>query len=308
MDSPDTAPLQVAHVLLPLDGSALAAAALPTALAMVGRFGGRLVTIGVAADDRRVGRLRDEIEAAVGDVPDVEVVVGVGDDPAAMIIEHANALSSSVICMSTRGRGRVAGAVIGSVARAVFQRSSMAIVAVGPQADRPPALVGKDRRRPAGFPEPLSVGGVIACVDGSSASEAVLPEAARWAVALGHELTILTVAEDAAAGSDGKRPNRFGPADPEAYVQRVAAEWTDAAQKVTAVVAVDPISVSSGLRAHLAAHPAALVALTAHARTGFDRVGAGATAADIVRTSTAPSLVVPLPSEAIPQNGGPSVR
>ena len=55
----------------------------------------------------------------------------------------------------------------------------------------------------------------------------------------------------------------------------------------------DPVSVASGLRAHLAARPAGLVALAAHARSGLERLRLGATAADLVRTSTAPALVVP---------------
>jgi nucleotide-binding universal stress UspA family protein len=168
------------------------------------------------------------------------------------------------------------------------------MITVGPQADRPPALVGKDRRRPAGWPEPLSVGGIIACVDGSSASEAVLPEAVRWAAALEVHLTILTVAEAAPVGTDGKRPNRFGPVDPEAYVERLAAAIARDLPNTSGEVVSDPISVAAGLRAHLAAHPAALVAVTTHARTGLDRLRLGAAAADIVRSSTVPSLVVPV--------------
>ena len=43
-----------------------------------------------------------------------------------------------------------------------------------------------------------------------------------------------------------------------------------------------------------ATHPAGLVALTAHARSGLKRLRLGATSAEIVATSTAPALVVPL--------------
>jgi nucleotide-binding universal stress UspA family protein len=73
--------------------------------------------------------------------------------------------------------------------------------------------------------------------------------------------------------------------------------WSDVAAKVEPVVAFTPISVPSALRSHLATHPTALVALTTHARTGRERLRLGATAADIIRTSTAPALVVPLTSE-----------
>src|SRR5207244_7813305 len=51
-------------------------------------------------------------------------------------------------------------------------------------------------RRPRGWPEPLSVRRIVACVDGSGPSEQVLPLAAAWARALGMSMTILTVIED----------------------------------------------------------------------------------------------------------------
>ena len=60
------------------------------------------------------------------------------------------------------------------------------------------------------------------------------------------------------------------------------------------VVVRDPIGVASGVRSHLAARPAALVAIAAHARSGVDRMRFGATAAEIVAAATAPALVVPI--------------
>ena len=104
----------------------------------------------------------------------------------------------------------------------------------------------------------------------------------------------LTVAEDVPRALDGTRPNRFGPADPQRYVTELADRWR---QHVDAVgeVAFDPIGVATGVAAHLAARPTALLALTTHARSGLERIRLGATAADIVHKSTAPVLVVPLP-------------
>jgi nucleotide-binding universal stress UspA family protein len=141
----------------------------------------------------------------------------------------------------------------------------------------------------------LSTGGVVACVDGSRESEAVLPVAAQWAATLGMELAILTVAEDASPTLDGTRPNRFGPPTPREYVEELAERWRQVVPNTGGEVAFDPISVASGLRQRLAAQPAGLVAVTTHARSGLARVRLGAVAATIVRTSTAPTLVVPLP-------------
>lgn len=292
--SVNSPPLTFRHVLLPLDGSSFSAAALPTARALQDRFGAELLIISVAADNREAEGLLRSAEKSVGDGPPATVDVVVGGDPAQTITARADELEPCVVCMSTSGRGRIAGALIGSVARAVLTLSTRPVVAVGRAADRPPALVGRPvRRRPASWPAPLSVDRLVACVDGSQESEAVMPEAARWATTLEMRLAILTIAEDAVTIS-GEQSNSFGPPDPRQYVDSLAAHWRAAVAGTTGEVVFDPIGVASGLRAALAARPAGLVAVTTHARTGLERIRLGATAADIVRTSTAPVLVVPM--------------
>ena len=58
-------------------------------------------------------------------------------------------------------------------------------------------------------------------------------------------------------------------------------------------VVYDPISPADGMRDFLAAHPAGLIAVTSHLRDGFPHLVLGSAAASIIRTSTAPALVVP---------------
>src|SRR5919202_1961316 len=107
--------------------------------------------------------------------------VVVGDDAAPAIAATAADLGSTLICMSTRGRGRIAGAVVGSVARSLLQTAREPIVVVGPFADRP---------SPFGSPPPvpLSVPRLVACVDGTPPSESMLPVAGAWADTLGMSL------------------------------------------------------------------------------------------------------------------------
>jgi nucleotide-binding universal stress UspA family protein len=292
----DVPPAGFRHVLLPLDGSRFALAALPTARALCERFHAELVAISVAADERRARRLQRHARRALDGGRDnrerAEVVVG--DDPALFINARVTELGSCVVCMSTRGRGRVAGAMIGSVARAVLQSSMAPMLAVGPQADRPPLLVGRPRRRPGSWPKPLSVRRLVACVDGSAASEAVLPVATQWAKTFEMSLTILTVAEDALALDDDVHRNRFGPPDPGSYTERLAARWKQIFADTVGEVVVDPVGVASGVRTNLNSRPAGLVAVTTHARTGAERLRLGAVAADVIRESAVPVLVVPL--------------
>jgi nucleotide-binding universal stress UspA family protein len=83
-------------------------------------------------------------------------------------------------------------------------------------------------------------------------------------------------------------------ADAHVYVARLAERWQHHADNVTGQVVSDPLSPADGIRAHLDLHPAGLVAVTTHAREGLHRLRLGATAANIVRVSVAPTLVVPL--------------
>lgn len=284
-------PVRVRHVLVPLDGSEFALAALPTARALSERFGAELHAISVIEGRDDGGRLSALAAAALGIDPDDDHARVVRDDDVAgAILQRGEELGDSVVCLSTHGRGRLSGAVVGSVARELVQRCTTPLVALGPLADRPGWSPARS------WPEPLSVPRIVACVDGSEASEQVLPVVAGWAQALDMSLTVLTVVEDGLPPfrSEQKPPPEGRAADPVAYVSALAGQLSDTVADVRGEVVRDPIGVASGLRTYLDQHPAGLVALTTHARSGLQRVLLGATGASIVHASTAPCLVVPL--------------
>jgi nucleotide-binding universal stress UspA family protein len=283
--------LQVRHVLVPLDGSELALQAMPTARVLAQRFGAELHTVSVAGTDDRAGRLRALASAALDlETPDHRVFVATEGDPAEVITRRVEALDSCLVCMATHGRGRLRGAMVGSVARAVLQRSSDSIIALGPSADNPGWSP-----RPRSWPEPLSVPRLVACVDGSHASEQVLPRAAIWARALGMSLTILTVIKDVPPAIRPEQHRRYGSdAEADSYIERLVQQWRDRVPDADGKVIRDPIGPASGLRSHLDQQPAGLVAVTTHARSGMQRVMLGAAAASIVHASVAPCLVAPV--------------
>lgn len=282
------------HVLVPLDNSALAAHALPTAHALAERFGADVHTISVARDDDEADRMREQATIALGGVDAgdrVEVVVG--GEPVDGIERRYRDLGSAVVCMSTHGRGRAVGALVGSVARSLLQQSRDPIVAVGPFAERPPEFVS--RQAPEPLPVPLSVRRLVACVDGSKPSEAVLPVATAWAGALDMSLTILTVADPAfpPLDPDDVWKRRYGPeGNADGYMEDLVARWEHDARDIEGKVVYDPVSPTSGVKAYLDRHAAGLLAVTTHAHRGWRRLF-GAGAAGIVRASEAPTLVVP---------------
>jgi nucleotide-binding universal stress UspA family protein len=136
----------------------------------------------------------------------------------------------------------------------------------------------------------------VACVDGSEASEQVLPLAAAWALALEMSLTVLTVVEDAPPPirPDSGRSRYGGHADAASYIDELVQQVRTHVADTDGEVVRDPIGVASGVRAHLVQRPAGLLALTTHARSGLQRVLLGAAAASILHASVAPCLLAPV--------------
>jgi nucleotide-binding universal stress UspA family protein len=230
--------VQLRHVLVPLDGSEFALQAMPTARVLAERFGAELQTISVVRADQDAARLRAlasaELDVELGD----EAQVVSSSDPVDIIAGRAEELDPCLVCLTTHGRGRFSGAAIGSVARSVLQRSIAPMVALGPEADNPGWSP-----RPRGWPEPLSVPRIVACVDGSDSSEQVLPLAAAWAGALGMSLTILTVIADELSPIRGEPDQRYGSeGDAQSYIDSLVHQWHDRLAHVDGEVARDPIS------------------------------------------------------------------
>lgn len=264
-------------VLVPLDGSAGAERALPTATWLAERLGARLdvVAAEVGRDElwwyrRYVDDLRERC-LSICDAH-VEQAGSVADAVARLAV----AGGPTIVCMATHGRGRTA-ALLGS---------TFADVAAG---DRPLVAVGPHvRQAPAG-----TAGTIVACVDGTEESGRIVPEAAVWARRLGMAMAIVTVAEPPAhlwlppAG----RVRAFGPADPTMYLASLAASPELAGLEVATNVVSDPVGPDVGLFRYLEAHPATLLALGTRGRRGLTRALHGSEAARIVHGSPVPALV-----------------
>ena len=178
----------IARSSCPLDGSHLAEGAIPTAEALAARFGATIHTVTVAVSDFELRRMRIEAARSLGTGPDdPRIHVEVDTDVAGAVQRRASELDSCLVCLSTHGRGRIAGTVVGSTARDIIERGHHPVVVAGP------VVVHPDPDKAA--TPPLGVDRLVACVDGTPASERGLPVAAAWAQALGMKLTIVTVAE-----------------------------------------------------------------------------------------------------------------
>ncbi|HET7486709.1 MAG TPA: universal stress protein [Acidimicrobiales bacterium] len=280
---PAVGPLTVDNVLVPLNTSAASEAAIAPAAELASHLGAILhfVTVGVEqveaeAMARRLDELCEEHPAAVDTRVDWDVP---GE-----IVSVAEELAPAVVCMASHARGRVGEAVLGAYAPDLLAMSTDAVLLVGP--DYEPG-------------RHLTDGPVLACVDGSHASELVARVAIRWAVALGLPVRVVTVAEPAPAGLDDRTVHRLhGPdGDPQAYVDALAARWRQPGLDVTGLAVYDPIGPAPGLATLLESTPCGLLAVTTHARTGFRRAVFGSQTASILRHSPVPVLVAPMGQE-----------
>jgi nucleotide-binding universal stress UspA family protein len=280
-----TDPVEVGHVVVPLDGSPFSERALPVAAWVAARLDAdvHLVEVVPPAEGQ------EGCEGAIRYLDSVarrhratgwEVVQ---DTDVGQALSETVAIGPGrVACIATHGRDRSA-AVIGSVAASLLERS-----------DRPAILVG-----PAGRPVTAEDAPVVVAVDGTRRDEALLPVALGWAARLGRRLEIVTVAEPAPPGHrEEAAPRRArGPAEPEAYVESLVARASGAGVTVASRAVYDPISVRDGL-VPLIDRTAALVVLGSGRRQAVPLMVLGSNAARVVHDAAVPALVVPLPRGA----------
>ena len=294
--SRDNADAGVDTILVPLDGSRLAKRALPVAAEFARRLGADLhLLTAVETEDDRIRAAAQLAAVRTRSLGTVQRSVVVSRDPAGAIHETLRRLGRAVACMATHGRGRSA-ALIGSVATEVVARGHDPLVLVGP-ASRHWLHPPRQRWGYRNWQEPFDGHGVIASVDGTPVSASLVPIALRWADWLKESFAVVTVAEERPEPvRPGPVRRDFGPdGDVDDYLEGLARPFREDGHKVDTLALYDPISPAEGLQRYLWAHPACLVVVASHSRSGITRVVFGSVAAAIVHLGMSPVLVVPRP-------------
>jgi nucleotide-binding universal stress UspA family protein len=275
-------PVEVAHVVVPLDGSPFAERALPVAAWIAAGLGADVHLVRVVpceAEEESEGAIRylDYVarshHAAAWDVVE-------RNDVGAALADTVGS-PGSLACLVTHGRGR--SLLLGSVAVSLLARANQPIVLVGPVARRVTA---------ADAP-------IVVAVDGTTQDDVLVSVALGWAARLGRRLEIVTVAKPAPHWyMDGARPRQaWGPAEPERYVESLAARAESAGVAVAARAIYDPVNVRDGLVPFLD-RTAALVVVGSRHREGLGRMVLGSHSVHIVHDAAVPALVVPVPPSA----------
>jgi nucleotide-binding universal stress UspA family protein len=263
-------------VLVPLDGSALAARALAPARALAERTGAALVLFTAWWGDDEL-RAQERLDRYVEDLgfegASAEVVHDALIAPAIL----ARAGPETIVCMSTRGRGGLGEAVLGSVAEEVVRTS-----------DRPVLLVGPNVEREAWASELWFTDGTLLCpVDGSERSISVVPVARRWSDFLGLSLRVVEVVPPPMGLQLRPEP------DEGTRRARAAAEALAGLEGSPDWEVIEEQDAAKALVDHARRLPVTLFVMATRARRGFARVALGSVTMQVVHRSPVPVLVVP---------------
>ena len=286
----DTSEVSFRNVLVPFEDVRALDGSLPTGLALARIFGATLHTFGVVDDHRDLDRASAvATAAAVSCHPAMTATSAavVAADPAAAIAGRAEDLGATVVCLSTRRRGRT-GRLLDGLSRRLMNLEQSALVAIGPRAEQPTWADDPNHR-----PTPLAEGRLVVCVDSPPESERAVAVAARWARALNRSLSVVTaIDEDADPLQRAGAMRRLTEPIARLHVATLTATIPKSVGVDFQVLRSNTGNVEA-INEYIAERPTAMLVVTLPDRTGLRRLLSGGTATKIVQTATVPSLVIP---------------
>jgi len=313
-------------LLVPLDGSPLAEAALPYATTIAQASGARILLLTVLESEPLrtmvVGgdeRLRTEIEAgwrtpaegylagvaarlaARGVRAEYQAVVG---DPVDQILATAEDERATMIVMATHGRGGLQRLLLGSVADKLMRMSTRPLLLVRPPEDLPPST-----------DEPATIRRIAVPLDGSQLAEAAVPLAVDLAGLLKARLLLVRVeplAQSLMVPFDlsGTVPD-FAALD-----ERIATAATEYLSSVQARLPAEIVSEMLVVRGSpaptllevLERDRVDLVVMSTHGRGGLQRFVLGSVTERVVRAGVPTVVVRPVAVEAERRSLEPHAR
>ena len=314
-----TAAAKIERILVPLDGSRLAEAAMPIVTRLAEACGVAVSLLHViekvapanihgephlvkeADAEAYLARLARQL-ASSGHTVDYHVhEVPVGD-VARSIASHADEQASDFVVMATHGAGDVRRGLWGSNAQRVLQICRRPVLLV-----RTESVPPEPRRfEPATIMVPL---------DGTVTAEAALPLASKLARALGAQLRLVMVVPTLGTVAGEKHPHAaFLPRTTRMLLnveEEQAAAYLD--QLVSSLEGAGVATVAeirrgapvSELAADAAEHADGLVVAATHGRAGLQAIWSTSVAMRLLTRTTAPILLVPI-VEPAPSRTAPS--
>ena len=294
------------HIVVPLDGSSLAEAALPSVATLARLFKARVTLLhvierGVSASvhgDRHLTHT-EEAEMYLADIakrtftPDITVTQhvhqeGVRNVPRA-IVAHQQELTPDIIVMCTHGSGGMRDALFGNIAQQVAAFGDLPLLVIHPVPDSPTTPFTLDR--------------LLVPIDAEPEHEHGLEMATQLAQTAGSSIHIVSVVPTAAtlSGQQATR-QRFLPAATHALLESAEHERSEAIQQRMADLHAQRIPTTAEIRRGdpsavivdvAEAFAADLIVLGTHCRIGSDAFWNKSVGATVIRRTQRPLLLVP---------------
>jgi len=293
----------IRRILVPVDGSTFAEAALPLALALSEKAGAavRLAMVnqppnlppGVWAEAFLANHAQyiESIAESVSNRAAPEVAVSsvlLEGEVAAALCAEASSAGVDLVVMSTHGHGGLTRMWLGSVADRVLGEAPVPVLLVRPSED--------DSVDPA---ESTTISRILVPLDGTPFAEAALDPAFEIGRLFGASFVLLrTVTYPVVATSylpDTVQVNeafvRHAKEDARVYLEAVRARFDDGSGRVDIDVLVGHSSATTILD-QVADSGADLVVMASHGRHGFARAALGSVTDKVLRGSHTPVLIV----------------
>src|SRR5215475_82534 len=261
-------------ILVCLDGSPLAEKILPLAQTIAGSKGSRIVLLRVVENSQEV-LAEESYMRERANVFGASIRFLISPDPATGIVEELEKNPWAMAAMTTHGRTAWGEALLGSVALKVIHGV------------RRPILLY--RARPDSSAVPATISTLIVAVDGSEFSEKIIPDAVGMAKSLNSRITLVQALP--AQTAQAERANiPLGDVLESSYLQTMAAQIK---KRYQIEPSWDVLHGEAGdaICRYVNGMENTLLAITAHARGGVERVVFGSVAAACIRKAEVhPSL------------------
>lgn len=290
-------------ILVPLDGSAFAEFALPSAMTLARALpaGLDLVTVqnpvptfafgewDIDPEEWRQDYLQDvarRVASASGIEPGTRIRVGAVDRELVDDVEESDV---DLVVLATHGRGPVSRFWLGSVADAMVRHSPRPVLLVRPEDDREPDLADREL-----FDD------ILVTLDGSKEAEAILDHVVALAEIADAKLRLLRVVHFPAELVSAYPPHTFemneemveaGERRARRYLEGVAEELSGRGAKVEIGIRVDSHP-AQGIVHEVEETAPDLLAMTTHGRGGISRTVLGSVTDKVIRAVHTPLFVV----------------
>jgi nucleotide-binding universal stress UspA family protein len=260
------------EILVCLDGSRLAEKILPLAQGIADATGSAVVLLRVVGSSKELAVEESYMRERAG-VLRAPIRFLVAADPATAIVEELRKNTRAIAALTTHGRTAWGEALLGSIALKVIRGARRPVLLYRPRADN--------------HATPTKIANLVVALDGSEFSERLIPAAVQMAKSLNSRIMLIQALSPEGAQAAGLPT---GDVLESSYLQTKAGEIK---KKYEIEPSWDVLHGEAGdaICRYLDGMRDTLLAITTHARGGFERALLGSVAATCIRKAGVPMLI-----------------